>query len=351
MLGRAVLAASLSALTSVGLTALAIRAGHRFGLLDHPLGWKEHARPTPYVGGVAVLVAFAAVGPAMAGDLDRLWPLPALAAAMAALGFMDDRSSLPASLRVAAELGAGALLWVADLGFSVFSSDATNLVLTACWVVALINAINLLDLMDGVASSVAAVAAAGVGVLAALGGDDALALLAFALAGSCAGFLVWNLRSPARVYLGDSGTMAIGFLVAGCVAAMPYGDRAGWAILLGAVPLFGVPLFDVALRIHLRLRRGISLLTGGPDSAANWLRTHVGTPRRVSIVLSIVQAALSGLAIGALRLSDGAVLALSALLGAAALAVGRTIAGSPWAREGDARAHAVTTAAIEAARP
>jgi UDP-GlcNAc:undecaprenyl-phosphate/decaprenyl-phosphate GlcNAc-1-phosphate transferase len=246
-------------------------------------------------------------------------------------------------------MGGATLLWADGLGWSIFSSDVANLILTNLWVVGLINAMNLLDLMDGVAGTVASVSAAGVGVLAGIEGDAALAVLAFALAGGCAGFLGHNLRSPARIYLGDCGTMAIGFALAGMIAGLPLEARAGWIVLLGAIPLFGVPLFDVALRVVLRTRRGISLLTGGPDSVANWLEAQLGSPRRVAFALGVAQGALCALAIGALRLGDGAVVSLAVLSLATAVGVGRLIAGSSWAREGDARAR--SPAAAQRAAP
>ena len=337
---RELAALLLAGALSLAFVPLAIRAGHRLGLLDHPEGWKRQQRATPFTGGVAVALAFLAAALVLCGDLGRLWPLLAIAPALGAIGLLDDRRRLPASLRVAAELGAGALLWKADLGWSVFSSDAANLVLTAVWVLGLVNAINLLDLMDGAAATVAAVAAVAVGALAALDGDGALAVVALALAGACAGFLRENLRAPARVYLGDCGSMTIGFALAGTIAALPFDARETAAVLLGAPLLLGIPLFDMALRIVLRRRRGISLLTGGRDSVANWLEAALGSPRRVAVVLGSSQALLGGLAVAALQLGDGAAIALSALAIAVGLVLAVAIATSPWAREGDARARA-----------
>jgi UDP-glucose 4-epimerase len=345
---REAAALSLALVVSVGLTALAVRAGHRYRLFDYPTGWKQHTTPTPYIGGVAVLLAFLLTGPALAGDLDRLWPLAAGALVLGAVGLRDDRRGLPAKLRVALEAGAGALLWATDLGWSVFGSDLANLALTSVWVVGLVNALNLLDLMDGVAGSVAAVSALGIGVLAAVNDDTALAVLAFAVAGACAGFLVHNMRSPARIYLGDCGTMSIGLLLAGMISAQPIDARSGWAILLGAVPLLGVPLFDMALRIVLRLRRRISLMTGGQDSVANWLCGELGTPRRVAVLLAAVQALLCALAIAALEASDAAVMSLSAVLAAAGVVVATVVIGSPWAHEADERARLDATEAVPA---
>ena len=295
------LAFLISLIVSLGATPLAIRIGHRYRLFDYPVGWKQQARPTPYVGGGAVMFAFFLAVLTVGDDLSRWWPLLLIAAVIGAVGMIDDSRGLPWSARVLIEMGGATFLWAEGLGWSIFSSEAANLIVTNLWVVAVINAMNLLDLMDGVAGTVASVASAGVGVLAALEGDTALAIFAFALSGSCAGFLPSNLRSPARVYLGDGGSMAIGFVVAATIAGLTFEGGTAWLVLMGAIPLFGVPLFDMTLRIVLRRRRGIALLTGGPDSVANWLEARLGTPRMVALALGSTQAVLSAVSIGALR--------------------------------------------------
>lgn len=329
------LAFLISLVAGLVATPLAIRVGHRYRLFDYPGGWKRQARPTPYVGGGAVMLAFFLGALTVGGELSRFWPLLAIAAVLGAVGMIDDRSGLSASVRILIEICGATYLWGEGLGWSVFSSDAANLILTNLWVVAVINAMNLLDLMDGVAGTVAGVASAGVGVLAAVEGDQSLAILAFALSGSCAGFLPSNLRSPARVYLGDGGSMAIGFVLAATIANLSVEAAADGLLLAGAIPLFGVPLFDMALRIVLRRRRGIALMTGGPDSVANLLEARLGSPRKVALALGGAQAVLSACAIEALRAGDGAVVALTVLCLVIALVAARGIITSSWAREPD----------------
>ena len=103
------------------------------------------------------------------------------------------------------------------------ASDAANLLLTALWVIGVVNAFNLMDNLDGAAASVAAVSAACVGALAVIGDDVPLAVIAFALCGALAGFLRFNLARPSRIFLGDGGSMPIGFLLAGCADGRPDG--------------------------------------------------------------------------------------------------------------------------------
>ncbi len=329
----------LALVASLGFMPLAIRTGHRYRLLDYPVGWKKQAKATPYIGGGAVMLAFLLTAVTVGGELSRFWPLFLIALLIGAVGMMDDNRGLSPSVKILVEVGAATFLWASGLGWSIFSSEVANLVLTNLWVLALVNAMNLLDLMDGVAGTVAAVASGGVGVLAAIKGDPFLAILAFALSGACAGFLAQNLRSPARIYLGDCGTLATGFVLAGLIAGLPVEGQAGWAIaLLAAIPLFGLPLFDLALRIVLRLRRGVSVLTPGPDSVANWLKASLGSPRKVALALGGAQAVLSAFSIAALGLGEEAVVSLSVMCALTAVLLGKVITDSSWALEGHAAA-------------
>lgn len=290
-------------------TPVAIRVAARLDFYDRPTGWKDHSLPTPYLGGAAVVAGFVLGALLLGGGESRFLPVMLCALALAFVGTIDDRINLPASTRVAIEAAAGVALWVAGLGWSIFPGDLANMVLSAVWIVAVVNALNLLDLMDGVASSVAAVSAAGAGLLAVTQGDVLLGALSLSVSGACLGFLPYNLRRPARVFLGDGGSMPLGFLVGAVLMAVPVGEDSKWAVLLVAGLLFGLPLLDMGFRILSRRRRGISLLTGGPDSLANQLQRRLVSPRVVAATLALIQAFLSLLAFGALQLGDASVVA------------------------------------------
>ena len=156
---------------------------------DRPAGYKGHAAPTPYLGGAAVLIGFLLAALTLGAELDRLGPIVGGAAALWALGTIDDRRALSPGLRLVVEAGIAAALWVQGLGWSVFGSDALDLAASVIWVVALVNAFNLMDNMDGAASTVGAVTAIATAVLALIVGDPALAALAAGLGGACLGFL------------------------------------------------------------------------------------------------------------------------------------------------------------------
>ncbi len=242
--------------------------------------------------------------------LSRYWPLLVGTLGLSLVGTVDDRLNLSPFLRVGTEILAAWLLWNEGLGWSFFTSDPANFLLTAFWVTGIVNAFNLMDNLDGAASSVAAVSAACVAALALIGSDPALAVIATALCGALVGFLRFNLARPARIFLGDGGSMAIGFLLAGGLMAAPMGELSGWASLLAAAVAVGLPVFDTAMVVLSRRRRGAPVFSGATDHTTHRLRAFLKTPRAVAGVLAAMQAALCGLAIEATRLGTNAALAL-----------------------------------------
>jgi UDP-GlcNAc:undecaprenyl-phosphate GlcNAc-1-phosphate transferase len=131
-----------------------------------------------------------------------------------------------------------------------------------------------------------------VGLLAATQGETAIASAAFALAGACAGFLRFNLARPSRVFLGDGGSMPLGFLIAAGVTAIPATEGFGTAAVFAVVPLVGLAVLDTTLVVVSRVRRGAGVLTGGRDHLTHRLLKLLGTPHMVALALAGAQAAL-----------------------------------------------------------
>src|SRR4051812_41429379 len=312
-------------------TPLAIRVADRLQFYDKPAGYKGHARPTPYLGGSAVMVGFLlALFVVSVADWDRTLPLVGGMAVLwgggplgdppkrsprprgavrgrgaggvvGPVGPADDRHNVSPGLRVAFEVVVAAVLWQAGLGWDLGLGAGVDLVLTVAWVVGVVNAFNLFDNMDGAASTMALVVSACAAVLGLLHGDNWLAVAAATLCGACLGFLPHNLASPARIFLGDGGSMPIGFGVAalvmiGAAEAAP----ASQALVVGVL-LVGIPALDTCLVILSRRRRGISILTGGRDHLTHRTHRSLGTARAVAMSLGAVQALVAALALFALR--------------------------------------------------
>lgn len=334
----ALLAFAVAGTATYVMVPLAIRVAGRLGILDHPGGYHQHSRPTPQLGGTAViagLVLAALVVGAATGTLTlrfsaphRLFVLLVCAVGLWLLGTLDDRFSVAPGWRLMAEAAvAVALVW-AGPAWRTYGGSGPSIALTVLWVVGLVNAFNLMDNLDGACATVAAVSAAGIGTLSALTGDTTVAALAFALAGACVAFLRFNLASPSRIFLGDGGSMPIGLLVAGLAMAASRQVHPGNAGLLGGAMLAGLVILDTALVTVSRTRRRVPLLTGGRDHLSHRLLLTLRSPRRVAVALAVSQAVLCALAIVGERSSTPVlvILALAAVsLGALAIAVLETL--------------------------
>lgn len=317
---RLVAAFGLALALSLIATPLARLIALHIGFLDHPRDYKQHARSTPYLGGSAVITAWAISATAFGDLLGDYWPILAGAAALWVIGTVDDRVPLPAAPRIALQVGMALLLWATDLGWDLHTGELADLILTVFWVVGLTNAANLMDNQDGAAAATALVAAGGIGILAAAEGAPLLGAVALAMAGACAGFLPFNLASPSRIFLGDGGSAPIGFVLAACVMSVPAADH-GWVTILAAVPLVGVFVLDTTLVVVSRLRRREPILSGGRDHCSHRLLRWFGTPRRVACALAAAQAILVALAAVLYGASEPTLLASASayLVGAVAL--------------------------------
>jgi UDP-GlcNAc:undecaprenyl-phosphate/decaprenyl-phosphate GlcNAc-1-phosphate transferase len=316
---RLAAASLLPFVAALAVTPVAIAVAHRTRFYDHPRGYKGHAAPTPYLGGTAVMAGFLAGALAFGGGVTSYAPIVGGALVLWLVGTLDDRRTVPPSHRIVIVAFVAVLLWTADVGWRLFESDAANVALTVAWLVAAVNAFNLMDNMDGAAPTVGAASALGAAGLAAGESRLVLAALAVALAAACLGFLRYNLADPARIFLGDGGSMAIGLVVAATVMAMPRGDRPGWEFLVPAMLVVGLPAFDTALVIVSRFRRRVTIWAGGRDHITHRLHKRLGSPRKVAAALGGAQLALGGLALLAASLSGPEVAALGAACLAAAL--------------------------------
>jgi len=347
-------AALLAAVVALAATPLAIRLAHRTGFLDRPRGYKAHGAPTPYLGGTAVFWTIALVALPLPGVAGRFAPVLACGAGLWALGTLDDRVNVSPLWRLLAEAAAAVVVWSAGLGWSVFGSAPLDLLLTMLWVIGLVNAFNLMDNLDGAAGSVAVACACGIGALALLDSEPAVASLSLVVAGACLGFLRWNLAKPARIFLGDGGSMPLGFLIA-CLAmaATQHGGGHGLALATAAL-LVGIPILDTSLVVFSRRRRGTPLWTGGRDHLTHRLLPRVRAAWSVAVVLFGIQAVVTVSAIYAHESAQVVVVVIAGawgLLGLVAIWAldgGGRGAGEPAVEE---HHHAVSSDPISPARP
>ena len=289
--------------TALALMPLAMALGRRFGWVVTPRLFDRGGHPIPYVGGKAIAISALAAFFLVWGWPAGVGSFIAGAVALLILGFWDDRSkewmfANPKSRLALQIVVAAAAFW------SGFGSDLGGWlggVGTVAFLLAAMNAFNLLDNMDGVAGSTGAAIAASITLVAILGGQFMVASLAAATCGACLGFLKFNLRN-ARVYLGNGGSLFLGFLLAGLALKLRPPLEFPWSIVI-LPALFAVPAMDTAVVILSRVMNGRRVTLGGVDHVSH---------RLVSMRLSKLGAALFH---AAASLVAGGIVALAVALG------------------------------------
>ena len=320
----------VAALVTWLATPIAIALAHATGFIDRPVGYKGHGRPTPYLGGSAVMAGILVAALVFGGATGPAALLLAGALGLWVVGTADDRVNLSPFLRLAIEIGFGALLFATGHGWAVFGNMELDLALTCFWVAGIVNAVNLMDNMDGAAATVGGISVAGAGLLAALTGNPALAVLCFAAAGACAGFLPRNLARPSRIFMGDGGSMPLGLLLAGASMAAASGAVQGAASLAAAGAIVGLVILDTTLVTVSRRRGGRPLLTGGRDHLTHRLRTRLGTPQAVAALLAMSQVVLCAAAVTLAVADPVALLPFGALLVLVAARLIWLLESPPW---------------------
>lgn len=269
----------------------------------------------PLLGGVAIYGAIVAAMLAFPVDESppRLWGLLAAATLVTLTGLLDDSRGLPVAAKLIAQLVAAGILvsvgFFVDLALPVWIDGA----LTVLWIVGITNAFNLLDNMDGLAAGVAGAAAMGFLVLTAAQGGLA-APLAAGLLGATSGFLLFNFY-PAKIFMGDAGSLLLGLLLAALGLELQTGRGASepWVAALVPILVLAVPIFDTTLVTISRWRRGRNpLTTPGRDHFSHRLRRLGTSSRGAMLLVSLAGVACSGLAVIAAR--GGALAALLATL-------------------------------------
>ncbi|MBI3647482.1 MAG: undecaprenyl/decaprenyl-phosphate alpha-N-acetylglucosaminyl 1-phosphate transferase [Actinobacteria bacterium] len=299
-------------LAALLLTPVAWRVARRLGILDHPADHKFHRNATPYLGGVAVAGALLLVAAVTAGASGQLLTILAGGLVLSVMGLLDDWRTVPLWVKVLVEVAAAVALWIVGVGAGLFGVAPLDLGLTVFWVVAVTNAFNLIDNMDGLLAGVAAISALTFFGVAAHEGDYLVASFALAVAGASVGFLRYNFP-PARIFLGDAGSLLLGFLLAAIGLKLDLVGESGLTRTAIPVLIVGAPLFDTALVVVARRLGGRPVYVGGTDHSSHRLAA-LGLPEKaVAGVTYGFQVLCSVLALWMLRASDLGVLPAVAL--------------------------------------
>lgn len=288
---------------------------------DNPGGHKSHRSPVPYLGGVAMALSFSAamvVGVAVwrsarleNGDLNlalgnlitqgdglvrELVVMLGVALLFSLMGLVDDLRGLSPWLRFFVGLGLATSVVLFGISLNSPLPAWADGVISVVWILGMTNAFNLLDNIDGLAAGTAAVASGAFFFIAVINEQPFSALLAIGLAGAMLGFLRSNFH-PASIYMGDAGSLFIGFMMAylglkmrTSVTEIPQ--------LFAPVVVLGVAVLDTTVVVVSRVRRGVSPFTGGQDHLSHrFLRLGLSVRRSVTSLL-VASVALGVLAVG-----------------------------------------------------
>ncbi len=290
------LMAASALMLAIGSTPVMRLVALRFGVIDQPAARKIHANPVPLLGGAAIYVAFILVL-LLFGDRRYIHEVVGIfigATLVSLMGVVDDRWGLGSYVKLVGQLLAACILVYSGVQVSIWG-NWLDIVVTIGWVVGITNAMNLLDNMDGLSGGIAMIAAVFFTLLASLSDQYLVGALAAALAGACAGFLVYN-WNPAHIFMGDTGSLFLGFLLAAVGIKLRFPSNSDTITWMIPVLVLAVPVFDTTLVFISRLRRGKNpLTTPGKDHISHRLAFLTGS-RREAVLLCYLLAGVVGLA-------------------------------------------------------
>lgn len=267
--------AFIAALASgAALTPLTRAVARRLGAVARPREDRWHSRPTALLGGVAIFAA-TLVGALAFVEMERHLLIVALtAAAMFALGLVDDVFRLQPYQKLIGQIVLAAIVIAGGMVLPWTSWPLLNMAITLVWIIGITNAINLLDNMDGLAAGVSAIAAGFLSLNFYLNGQTTEAVLLAALAGGLVSFLIYN-HQPASIFMGDCGSLFIGFLLATAALLSAHGTsgrtRSLVPVLIVPLLTLAIPIFDTTLVTLVRKLSGRAASQGGRDHSSHRL--------------------------------------------------------------------------------
>jgi len=303
---------TVSFLVSLSITPLVRRKAAGWGAIARPDNGRHiHLHPTPRLGGLAIYLAFVLtllcvpflgnqVTENFHASLPKLIALLAPATLIFLFGIYDDFRGTGAPLKILFQIMAAAMVYAGGLRIENLSSPFGGLwelplmlsfPLTALWIVLITNAFNLIDGIDGLAAGASVFALLSILVFSIAQGNPAISLLSVVLVGAVLGFLRYNFN-PATIFLGDSGSLFLGFMAAALSLA---GSQKGSTMVAIAIPLisFGLPVIEVGLSLARRFLGGRPLFRGDRGHIHHMLLQRGLTQRQAVILLYAVCALFS----------------------------------------------------------
>ena len=255
------IAIGISLLLSLGLVPLIIAICKKFSLYDEVDPRKIHQGNIPRLGGIAVFLSFVIVSLLytrffMPGEMIKVWPLLAGGAIILVAGIIDDLFNLPAKLKFVIQAVAALVVALSPFNFTQFFAwhmpVVISKILTFFWILALVNAYNLIDGMDWICSGISFLAIFTISIILRMEGVNYY-IIGFILCAAILGFMFWN-RPPAKIFLGDGGSQTLGYVIAVLPIISNTNADINFGKILGVILLTSIPTTDVLAAVWRRLR-------------------------------------------------------------------------------------------------
>jgi UDP-GlcNAc:undecaprenyl-phosphate GlcNAc-1-phosphate transferase len=293
---------AVSLIFTAGLTAAAVRICLRHGWVSHPRSGRWHTTTPAFFGGVPVFVGFLVMASfALPFSSPLTWKVVGLSGLMFLLGLGDDVFHLRPGPKLALQAAIAVLAIRCGLVYLVPENPALGAGVSLLWLVGITNAFNLLDNMDGLSAGVALIASVCLYLLSCGSAAQSYCLPACLAAGSIAGFLCFNFH-PARIFMGDSGSLFLGFLLASIALQTQNQNPGSPATGLAPVMIMAIPILDMLFVSVTRRLRGQPISQGGTDHSSHRL-VRLGMHEQQAVLLLYLMSGISGaLALFAQRL-------------------------------------------------
>jgi UDP-GlcNAc:undecaprenyl-phosphate GlcNAc-1-phosphate transferase len=292
---------------SLILTPVVRSLARRWGAVARPKTDRWHKKPTAMLGGVAIFLSVTAVilayllfvaprpGEVINHSRSYLWVVLGSSAFLFAVGLADDLFHAKPYQKLIGQVMGSAFVVYYGLSLPWTGSAAVNMVITVFWLIGITNAVNLLDNMDGLAAGIAAISSIFLAVNFVVNSQPAEALMLGVFAAALVGFLAYN-SNPASIFMGDCGSMFIGFFLATTSLMSIAGGRSRSFLPVLAVPILVllIPIFDTTFVTILRKLSGRAASQGGRDHTSHRL-VALGMSERRAVWMLYGFAALSGL--------------------------------------------------------
>lgn len=289
-----ILVGAIAAVISVICTFAVREFARRYGFVAKPKSDRWHKRPTAMLGGVAIFVSTVIAYFALVPPTRESLVVIGGSAFLFLVGLVDDILNIRPYQKLIGQLIGAGILIISGLKLPLTGYEIVDIWITVFWVIGITNAINLLDNMDGLAAGISAIAAFSLALNFAGNGLTNELLLASAFIGSLVGFLVFNFN-PASIFMGDCGSMFIGFLLSGSVLLNQVGGRSRGIFAILAVPvlILFVPIFDTTFVTVLRKLWGRKASQGGRDHTSHRL-VALGLSEKTAVLMLYGFALIAG---------------------------------------------------------